>query len=389
MPRVRRDFRIPLADSRIDEKTGYLKTTGRFNREGVQTYYEDGKEIREYRPAEEVAKAVDSFSLQVVTKDHPPEAVTADNRKEYDIGTTGQLEFVNGWTVGDIVIRDPEGIEAARTTHRELSSGYDADIEDRPGVYIDVKGVQGPPGKAYPFDRIQRNIVGNHNAIVPVARAGERARLDSNEEPNMKTYAIDGVELEIPDKAADTIATQEKKIDELEKRLDAFKKKKRADQEEMPAPELISPEEEEELDGEEMEEDMEGYEEDMGKNYEDASALAAARSQSYIDSLPFLPKDTKFDGTKSPDFWKAKALRNLGMKYDSREEISGMFAAVKQLPPKQRQAKQFLDRVRTDRATSQSDRNLDREDDPMLKCLDSAERYADFISNNWKLKEAK
>ena len=70
-----------------------------------------------------------------------------------------------------MLITDAQAIAAMKAGKAELSCGYVCDLEDAPGVT--------PEGERY--DSIQRNIRGNHVALVAQGRAGKevRVRVDS------------------------------------------------------------------------------------------------------------------------------------------------------------------------------------------------------------------
>jgi hypothetical protein len=72
-----------------------------------------------------------------------------------------------------IVVENADAIRAVEQGKRELSCGYECELEEKPGVTAD--------GQRY--DAIQRNIRGNHVALVTKGRAGPdvRLRMDAND----------------------------------------------------------------------------------------------------------------------------------------------------------------------------------------------------------------
>lgn len=132
----------------------------------------DGSIRREYRPPDEVfhADSLASFALAPVTDDHPAEGAVTDENADR-VKPVGQL--------GENVRRDGDHVAATlsilpRAAVRkveggkvQLSCGYTCDLDETPGVT--------PNGERY--DAIQRNIRGNHVAIVEVGRAGPTARI--------------------------------------------------------------------------------------------------------------------------------------------------------------------------------------------------------------------
>src|SRR5690606_27126345 len=78
----------------------------------------------------------------------------------------------------DMLITHADTIADIDKGKRELSCGYSCDLEHVPGEWIDPR-----TGVAHRYDAIQRNIRGNHVAVVSKGRAGPeaRVRLDSAE----------------------------------------------------------------------------------------------------------------------------------------------------------------------------------------------------------------
>lgn len=144
-------------------------------RTGVQIYRDaEGREFREYRPKSEVHNpdSLESFASAVVTDDHPPTMVTASNRRDYQ---RGMLEGAprpaddGRHVMATLVIDSDDLIGKMKRGKLEVSNGYTCDLDMTPGT--------SPEGEKY--DAVQRNIRGNHVAIVDRGRAGSaRARLD-------------------------------------------------------------------------------------------------------------------------------------------------------------------------------------------------------------------
>jgi hypothetical protein len=194
---------------------GWLKAPARISRVGIQAYRQpDGTIRRELRPPEEVfhADSIASFGLVPVTDDHPG-PVSADNTRAFQVGTLGENLIQDGdFLAGTVMLTDPTAIAKADSGKVQLSCGYTCDVEDKPGMW-----------RGQPYDGIQRNIRGNHVALVHVGRAGPevRIRLDSQdaiavvssveqipdpgprEEPmSTKKVKFDAAELELPEAAA-------------------------------------------------------------------------------------------------------------------------------------------------------------------------------------------
>ncbi len=151
---------------------GYLRIKATFARTGLQRYRrQDGTEAVEYRPEEEVSKKDSLLSLAnlPVTLEHPPELLTPETCREYQRGHTGSnVEYRTPFAYGVVTITDADAIKAIKTGDaREVSVGYRVKFDATPGVT--------PDGQRY--DGIQREISGNHVAIVRKGRAGPEVRL--------------------------------------------------------------------------------------------------------------------------------------------------------------------------------------------------------------------
>ncbi|WP_144156547.1 DUF2213 domain-containing protein [Paraburkholderia sp. BCC1885] len=127
----------------------------------------DGEEfVRINRTDEEVFRpdAMASLNGKSVTNDHPDEDVSPANWKELEKGVVmnprrgkgseDDLLFV------DLLIKDPDTIQAVRDGKREVSAGYDAEY------------FQTGPGQGE-----QRNILFNHVALVEKGRCGPRCAI--------------------------------------------------------------------------------------------------------------------------------------------------------------------------------------------------------------------
>jgi len=175
---------------RIDASTlkefpdGSIRVQGRLTHPGVFTYRNpDGSARREYRPAEEVfsARALETFQGSTVTVNHPVTAdgqrlVTAQTWKNHAVGHLGEMVREDaGHAVADVYVRDAATVaRVKRGELKGLSCGYEVDYDPTPGTT--------PGGDRY--DGVQRNIRGNHVALLPSGtepRGGDSCslRLDS------------------------------------------------------------------------------------------------------------------------------------------------------------------------------------------------------------------
>lgn len=221
---------IPLLDVKRT-KEGYLVASPRVARTGIQVY--SGKDmkkdnmaqVRVYRPEAEVfhADALVSMAHRPMTNDHPTRMITADNWRQHAIGFTGGDVARDGDYIRvPLTLMDGAAIRAYDAGKKELSAGYDCDIEWTPGKLAD--------GSEY--DAIQRNIRINHLALVDVGRAGPECRIgdggdvtSDNEEDDMaeiklKVIAVDGFSIETTDQGAQAIAKLQSQLTDAKTALD-------------------------------------------------------------------------------------------------------------------------------------------------------------------------
>lgn len=165
--------RFDLGEIHSIEKTpqGFLKVPGFATRTGVFTYIDrNGSVRRELRHPDDVfdPESLATLKNAPVTLEHPPVMLTPDNVKQYMKGyTTDRVEVNRDLVETDLIIAVDDAIKAVEQDGmRELSSGYMADLEQKPGVY-----------NGNEYDVRQRNIKYNHVAIVKKGRAGPEARL--------------------------------------------------------------------------------------------------------------------------------------------------------------------------------------------------------------------
>lgn len=151
-------------------------------RTGTQVYHQDeipmegGPDglIRVDRTPEEVfsERTMQSFEGKPVTVEHPNDFVNPENWRRLAVGYMQNIRRGSGidddLLIGDAVITDKDAIEYVNKKLPEVSAGYDAEYE------------QTEPGRG-----VQRNIVGNHVALVERGRAGPRCSIKDGE-PKMK-----------------------------------------------------------------------------------------------------------------------------------------------------------------------------------------------------------
>lgn len=120
-------------------------------------------------------KAMASFENKAVCIEHPDHDVNAENHNELAVGFVRDIHKGedNGKPVmmGTLVITDKDAVEAVESgEYKELSCGYDCDIDDN--------------------DLSQRNIRGNHVALCKQGRAGIARIVDSVDDAGIKVWQV-------------------------------------------------------------------------------------------------------------------------------------------------------------------------------------------------------
>lgn len=185
-------------------------------RTGVQQYraYElgldaDGMDpmrvIRLHRPAEEVfnPQSMSSFESKPITVDHPSDPVTSDNWADLAKGEARDIARFGEMMTATLIVKSKDAIDAIQSGKNQLSNGYMFDLDMTPGTSAQGQG----------YDGVQRNIRGNHIAIVDAARCGSACRIaDSQLNEGVTTMAdalrkviVDGIPVEVNDTAAAAI----------------------------------------------------------------------------------------------------------------------------------------------------------------------------------------
>lgn len=153
-------------------KDGRVIVDAHLTRIGVFPYMTaTGSVRRELRLPEDVfaRDSLDSFVSIPVTNDHPPNGLLdASNMMAHAKGWSGEKVTQDDDHVrATLTIADSETIDDLKRGKVQVSNGYSCDLEMSSGVHPKF-------GK---YDAIQRNIRGNHIAIVDSGRAGPSARI--------------------------------------------------------------------------------------------------------------------------------------------------------------------------------------------------------------------
>ena len=202
----------------IKTDEGFVRDAPIIGRTGILEYRNvDGSIRREYRPPEEAfnADSLASIRGKPITLGHHGLVSSANYREAKPVGTVISDGRQDGNNIrADVVIYSLD------TDDRELSCGYQTELEETPGVTED--------GQHY--DAIQRNIVYNHLAIVPRGRAGN-ARLNMDGEQilesevdkmSKKIKLDNGIEYDVPAEVEVAFGAMIAKADEQKKELDAM-----------------------------------------------------------------------------------------------------------------------------------------------------------------------
>lgn len=297
---------------------GYLRSRATIARIGIQTYYnEDGSPRRELRLPEEVANpdSLASFGMKALTNDHPDTWLDAYNTKEYQIGTTDStVTYDYGFVKVNVNITDGDAIQDIKEGKRELSAGYECNLDFTPGEWRGQK-----------YDAIQRNIRANHVSLVDKGRAGPEARIHIDEKLDTKTMTVEADKKEKTprtDALQQRVSDLEARVSDRDDQITALK----TDLEEAQAALKAAQ-------GEALvaKTDLEEYK----KQSDSAIAQQVTdRIDTWMRARPYLPKGLaeKMDASMSADALKIAAIENTnsGVKLDgkSSEYIDGMFEAM-------------------------------------------------------------
>lgn len=218
---------IPLTQTYYTAE-GYLVDRPVVTSTGIFEYIEaNGSVRRELRLPEEVfaPESLKSYRGKPIIITHSAGLINKDNVGDEEIGTIMSEGYRSGEDVrAEIIIHDTEKMKAAGL--KELSLGYNLDLEETPGVWNGQK-----------YDAIQRNIRINHLALVREARAGERARLNiDSRDANKNLKGEQRMKKTRQSTHGDSILTDE----ELAKAIEDYKKR-RAQKEDADEPDKNQP----------------------------------------------------------------------------------------------------------------------------------------------------
>ena len=187
-------WRLDATTTEVDPVTGWLTMEGTAALVGVMDYGSHS----EFVPRETLAD-VESLLAAPLTVQHPPKNLDLETTSQYQVGTVLSAKLDGDNLRVKIRVTDAKAVAAIQSGTRELSPGYQVEIDRKPGHWS---------GKKY--DAIQRKRRYNHLALVDVARGGRQARLDSWRADGaliqridaMETVTIEGKEFQVPPEVA-------------------------------------------------------------------------------------------------------------------------------------------------------------------------------------------
>lgn len=205
--------------TRSKTEEGFLDVQATISRSGIYLYQagelgivdkDPAQIIRVLRRDEDVFKpeSMASFGKTPVTDEHPTELVDSENARYVTVGFSEPSVIRDGDTVKTkLRITDKKLVDAVEAGKVELSCGYRADIELESGT----------DQKFGPFDAVQKNIRGNHIAIVKRGRAGDACRIQDkkfNDKKGVNTMILifDGIQIDVTEQGKQA-------IDKLQNRL--------------------------------------------------------------------------------------------------------------------------------------------------------------------------
>jgi len=308
----------------IETPEGYIVVEAYIGRVGIQQYLEsqvkDGgnpeKVVNVMRLPEEVfcPESMRSMNNLTVTNDHPAEGVVNSSTwKKLAVGFGDEVTQDGNHLKTMIHITDAEAIKAWKSGRKEISLGYCCEDYYSPGICGEEK-----------YDYIQKNIVGNHIALVDKGRCGGSCRtLDAENNDkhgkNMK-IKIDGIGVEIADETAVTVVQQA-----LEKRDSQIIK---MDEEAKEEKEKVDSEKEK------IQAEIEALKEKL-KNMEDSAidvnALVSARLNNAEVAKRVMGDSYKWHDKTDADIKKdcvAKVYPDIKIDGESADYIDGLYAAA-------------------------------------------------------------
>jgi len=214
----------------VQTEDGFLKAIADIARPGVFPYvYENGQVVYEAKLPGDIlsSETVASASGAPLTLDHPKDEmgnhilVNPENAQNLSHGNVSEPEIVDGKIRVLLTALTKEAVNEIRSGKRELSIGFEYDLDSTPGQ---LDGVN--------YDSAQKNIRINHVALVDRGRAGDQIRIHGDKKQMFKYRKFDSTaDLEIGSKEVlDELLLLNKKIKADSLELEKLTKKVKADE---------------------------------------------------------------------------------------------------------------------------------------------------------------
>lgn len=290
--------------TRVRTDEGYLIVDAAIARAGIYEYTagelgipdkDPNQVLRVLRTEDEVFKpeSMESFRNKPVTNNHPPGTLLdSSNVTRFKVGHSETVDRDGDLMNSKLHIMDADAVRCVENGKCEISNGYLADVNIE----------RGTDDKYGPYDAIQKNIRGNHIAIVDSGRAGQECRIADNlstsKEKAMKTVVIDGKSYEVTtlDAAALVIELLQSKLKDAE---EAAKKKK----------------EEEDEDLEEVKKEAKKTNDKLQAELDDAKSKIVTDEQ--LDALVADRADLVAKATKLVDGFETQGKSNMDIKREA------------------------------------------------------------------------
>lgn len=153
------------------DSNGFLHVDGLAAKVGVLTYMNaDGTTRKELVTPEVLfnSDSIASIAGVPITIGHPPTGlINPSNYQKYSSGSVKVANRKGNSLQVNISVNNADAIESIKTGKKELSCGYEVELEFKPGIY-----------NGQHYDAIQKKRIYNHLALVNGGRAGSECRLN-------------------------------------------------------------------------------------------------------------------------------------------------------------------------------------------------------------------
>ena len=320
---------IAQVGTRFKHDNGFLDVNAIISRAGIYEYQagelglidrDAAQVVRVLRTDDEVfnEQSMQSFAQKPITNDHPTQMVDSSNSRFYNVGLSDKTIIRDGDNVATkLLITDKKAVEMIEAGKVELSCGYIADIVIGAGTDKKFGG----------YDAVQKNIRGNHIAIVEKGRAGDACKIkdktfqDKDKGVNKMNRIFDGIQIEVTDQGSQAIDKLEGKLTDSQTALTDATATHKADIEKLTTDNKAAVDK---LQGE-----LDGAKSEILTD-EQLDVKVAERA-SIVDAAKKIVKDFDAKGKSNADIKKAVVqAKHTDMKLDdkSADYIDGLFSGV-------------------------------------------------------------